>query len=258
MRSTSASPSSRFATLEMVLNSLRTTSAILAAYLATRLAACIATTGAAAPPVTRSSESPAHEPADHIGDQDPHELPHRRHELAHDRDHRAHTAAHPRRTTQRVDHFSGTRPIRITSGTSPTGRAITRRGLQVTGRPLDAFADFLPGPYVGADDRRCPGQVVQRVLQRLNVLDQPPDPVGRQRAHRIHVDTERFKPGTDDSQARLDPIPVVDPIQSGPPRLQQADPGDRRGVVLRFRDERVVHPRPNLSNRSTLSDSTCS
>ncbi|NUT94992.1 MAG: hypothetical protein HOY78_23505 [Saccharothrix sp.] len=175
-------------------------SAILAAYLATRLVACIATTGAAAPPVTSNSNPQTTN------------LP---------------TASAIRSRTN-----------------SRTAATISPTTVTTAPTPLHTLAAPRNAPTTSAARARYASPAA------------PSQPAVRSRE--VVSNTERLKPDTDDSQARLDPITVVDPVQCGLTRLEQSDTGNGGGVVLRFGDERVVHRVPSRPNRSALSLSACS
>jgi hypothetical protein len=67
----------------------------------------------------------------------------------------------------------------------PVGGAGVDRVGQVAGRLPDGLADVLPGLGIGGDLVGVAGQLVQRVLQGFDVLDEPVQPVGDQRADRV-------------------------------------------------------------------------
>ncbi|MBQ0922851.1 hypothetical protein KBO27_02775 [Saccharopolyspora endophytica] len=204
---------------------------------------------------------------DAVGDQVADELADERDDLAHDRHDRADGARELRRSVEGFALLGGGLAVGVAGGTGPAlgvgldGVLVLTRGL------LDGLGDVLPGLAVGGDAVGVPGEPVEGFLERLDVLDQPGQPVGEQGADGVDGEADALHREAAVSEAGLDPArtlveagDVVDGLgdaDAARPARVTAALGDEAVVALRLLlDERVRHGcTPRIS--ALLESSTC-
>ncbi|WP_344128815.1 hypothetical protein [Saccharopolyspora halophila] len=104
--------------------------------------------------------------------------------------------------------------------------------------------DVLPRLRVSLDLVRIAGQRVQGVRDRPDVLDQPSDTGGEDRAERVQRRAQRVQSGPDRAQDACGPITGLDRLLRVGDRLRDLDTAERLRRVLALSHQRIRHYNP--------------
>ncbi|MEV6626266.1 hypothetical protein AB0M71_35665 [Amycolatopsis sp. NPDC051114] len=112
--------------------------------------------------------------------------------------------------------------------------------------------DVLPRLRLRRDLVSVAGQTVKSLFERPDVLDQPPDAGGEDRAERIHGHRQGVEGSAHGAHGDRGPVAALDRGLEVGRRLQQRNTRIRLGGVFGLRDQRVAHYATFLTSRRTF------
>ncbi|WP_143539497.1 hypothetical protein [Saccharopolyspora spinosa] len=183
---------------------------------------------------------------DALGHQIAHELAHERDDLAHDRHDGAQGARQLAGARKSLGLLRGMLAIRVARRAGPLRRIGLDRVVVLLDGRFDRLGHFPPRLPVSLDAVRVAGEPVQRLLEGLDVLDQPRQAVGEQGTDRVHGHADDFHRHAAVGQAGFHPAGAVFQALDVVGGLQDPDALDAVGSLVRvllqgvFGDDQVV------------------